>query len=244
MLPITLVSLFFATPDAPDAAAVAASAAAAIGTRAHCEHVWPDATDPLPRRSRACAIAFLAQGYGGGWTRADLETAPVVGGERSWRWTAMQYTRMVEHVARSCEGPCDAVATRAIELFERQATAQLGIVDPWTLESFEPLLAQVLAGEPLDEADLALDDDLPWSPLTTWKLRSAVFARHGAVFEHPDLDRFFYGDRGPDAMPVDLLPLPRAPARTDVVLDPVDRENLQRLWAYESAVNATTRRIP
>jgi hypothetical protein len=238
MLTIILVSLFTHTGPASDAreraVRTAASAASAVGTEIRCERVWPDAAAPAPRDSRACAVHFLAQGYGPGWTASDLEVEPLVGGESSWRFTTSQYERMADHVAATCDGPCDPIATRAIELFDQQATAQLGIVDPWTLESFEPLLAKVLAGNPLTDADLSLDDELPWSPMTLWKLRGAVFARHGATFDHPDLERFFYGDRGPDAMPIDLLPVPTPRQRSAVELDDVDRENLQRLWAHQA----------
>jgi hypothetical protein len=243
MLHILLVSLFTssAVPNtgAPrlEAVEAAVSAAAAVGTMITCERVWPKATDPAPRRSRACAVYFLAQGYGPSWTSSDLEVEPVAGGERSWRFSADQYLAMASAVASTCDGPCDRIASRAIELFERQSAAQLGIVDPWTLESFEPLLATVLAGDGLDASDLHTGDDLPWSPLTVWKLRSAVFARHGATFEHPDLERFFRGDRGPDAMPIDLLPLPAPTVRHDVELDAVDRENLALLFEYERATS-------
>jgi hypothetical protein len=251
MLPIILVSLFTSTgsADAHDTARdaatrAAAAAAAAVGTTIDCERVWPQAQTPAPRRSRACASYFLAQGYGSGWTWEDLEVEPLAGGEQSWRFSAGQYERMASNVLASCDGPCDRLATRAVELFERQATAQLGVVDPWTLESFEPLLVQVLAGRPLDDADLFVGDDLPWSPMTLWKLRSAVFARHGAVFEHPDLERFFYGDRGSDAMPIDLLPLPQPSTRGEVNLEPVDRENLARLFAYQAATSRASEPTP
>lgn len=245
MLSAILASLLtLSSSERPDASTTAAAAAAAVGTMIHCERVWPDAADPPPRRSRACAVYFLAQGYGPGWTSADLELDPLVGGLGSWRLHAPQYEAMAAAVRASCDGACDRVATRAIELFERQAAAQLGIVDPWTLESFEPLLAEVLAGRPLDEAQLVVGDDVRWSPVTLWKLRSAVFARHGARFEHPDLERFFYGDRGPDAMPVDTLPLPPRPPERPIELEPVDRDNLGRLYDYEEATSTLAPEAP
>jgi hypothetical protein len=241
MSPLVLVSLFTlvngssARADRDAAPRAAAAAAAAVGTAVDCERVWPDATTPTPRRSRACASYFLAQGYGPAWTWADLETEPLVGTQRSWRFSAHRYRTMASHVAASCDGRCDRIASRAIEFFEHQSAAQLGVVDPWTLESFEPLLARILAGDAIDETDLAANEDLPWSPMTLWKLRGAVFARHGATFEHPDLERFFYGDRGSDAMPVDILPLSEPRVQGEVVLESVDRENLAVLFAYEEA---------
>jgi hypothetical protein len=103
--------------------------------------------------------------------------------------------------------------------------------------SIEPLLGRVLAGERLAESELGLDDPTPWSALTLWHLRNAVYARHGHEFKSPDLDTFFYGKR-PAKQKVDrtrLLPL-KKPAAPDASLTAADNANLALITRLEKSL--------
>lgn len=95
-------------------------------------------------------------------------------------------------------------------------------------QSFAPVLAAMLAGEPIDAAALAnLSDD------TLVKLRNAPYARHGRPFKLTSLQTFFYGPRD-GARRTPLLPRATNPAFKESMLDATDRANVRAVVAEQN----------
>ena len=129
----------------------------------------------------------------------------------------------------------EPIACRAIAYFAMEADSHQNLMDPWRLEEIHSLLGKVLKGEPVSDADLepASADGPGWSAVTLWRLRNAVFARHGRAFSNPDLQRFFYGEY-PPGLSKGLLPLKVDPGYSDAKLTAVDKGNIKLFKKHES----------
>jgi len=234
-----------ATAAAPAAApepapTVAAAPASTAGNTRLCEMEWPAQDKPEPEVSLRCAAYWLRYGYGEEYKPEDLSLDPACGGPISTGYTAEQFLRMQAHVRAAAKTKCDdvekePVACRAIGYFAMEADSHQNLMDPWRLQEIHPLLGKVLKGKPVSEADLApaSPKGQGWSAVTLWRLRNAVFARHGRAFTNPDLQRFFYGEYPPD-LTKGLLPLKVDPAFNDARLTTVDRANIKLLKKHES----------
>lgn len=197
-----------------------------------CGVAWAEHAKPEPAITMRCMGEWLSIAYGGS---VDFTLDPMAGLSEERALTAAQLNRMADHVRRLCppatEEPqgCD----RAIEYFGRAARARFALFDPVEMASFEPLLGKVLQGESVSTADLGSSDGHPrYTPVTLWRLRNAVFARHGRPFKHPDLQAFFYGD---GIVPSPLLPVAIDEAYSDARLTDVDRANLSVIKAAEGS---------
>jgi len=190
-----------------------------------CEKAWVETEKPAPEDTRTCARHLLELAYGPGWTEDDLTLDPPSGGSTSLRFTARQLETMAAHVRATCGLVCDdvekqPVLARAAEWASREATVRFDLIDPARMDSTATLFAQVLTGKALTKKAI---DGL--SSVSLWRLRNAVFARHGKTFEHPDLTRFFYG---PGATLKDLKPKDAAPSLTKA-----DKANVALIQAQE-----------
>jgi len=226
-----------AAPAAPPAARPADVVPADLKT--YCEEQWHAADKPAPGDSLRCAAHWLRYGYREGYTEEDLMLDPTPGGPISVRFTSEQFLRMQAHVRAAASTQCDdidkePIACRAIGYFSLESDCHLNLIDPWLLEEILPLLGKVLRGEELARRDLAPEDEggPRWSSVTLWRLRNAVFARHGRSFENPDLERFFYGAY-PTKLAGELLPRSKNPGYMDQLLTETDRNNIKLIKSFE-----------
>lgn len=209
-----------------------------------CEKEWPRAESPARARSLACVRHVLSLAYGTSWTADDLDLDPPSGTAAALALSADTLTRMARHVRTLCPDGCHDVSahpepTRAAEWLERELEARFSVTDHSMMRSIEPLLATILAGEALDPKALTDPNGGSWSVLSVWKLRNAVFARHGRRFDNPDLHRFFYGPDGARA-----AGLPARPSNepwSDARLTPIDKKNVALLKSTEDRLRAASK---
>lgn len=179
---LALWILITAAPPVPSPAGAVA---------ALCEQTWAAAAAPKVEDTRTCVRYLLGVAYGTNHGPDALELDPPTGTAAALRFSAERLRAMATHVRALCPGGCTDLdkhreATRAAEWLNGEAEARFSLFDAVMMAPIEAQLAAVLAGKPL-----TLEGE--WSALTLWKLRNAVFARHGKRFDNPDLTRFFYG---------------------------------------------------
>ncbi len=205
------------------------AAPSSASTTALCERTWAAAAKPSLDETRTCVRHLLSIAYGTNHAPDALELDPPTGTAAALRFPAARLRAMATHVAALCPGGCADLdkhreASRATEWLNGEADARFTLFDAQMMAPIDGLLADVLAGR-------AVKLEGEWSPLTLWKLRNAVFARHGKRFESPDLTRFFYG---PEAAPAPGLPLKAsAEAWSDKKLTAQDKKNIAALTAAE-----------
>lgn len=190
--------------------------------------------EALPQdRSQApgCVSYLLEQGYGAAPDPERLTLDPAPFGQDELRYTRSTLQQAAPILAAACpsEDPPGRCA-RAQEVLQSWVDRRLGTFESCcALEDARPLLDLILRGEPLPADALKLSGgDRRWSPLTLWKLRNAVFARHGRPFQHADLQAFFYG---PERRWTQLAVVP---SFSDSHLTPTDRANLAMIQAAEA----------
>lgn len=223
--------LIAAAPPVPSPPAVPLTPAAREAVARMCELPWAMATKPALEDTRACVGYVLDLAYGADRTAESLELDPPTGTSAALRFPAESLRNMARHVHALCPQPQGCVdldqdpgARRAVEWLEAEAEARFSLFDAGPMASIEPALKVVLAGKPVTVGD-------EWSVLSLWKLRNAVFARHGRPFDDPDLRRFFYG---PQAAPGPGFPLKPAEGRwSDARLTAQDKKNAALLLAAE-----------
>lgn len=208
--------------------------------RTLCEKKWPRQKNPAKDTTLACARYWvLRYGYDddGRSSNADeqtlLEEDPSVNGEIVTRLLAHELTAMASHVRAVAgmsgrdqdQGGAQAppIIDRAIEFFEGAARSHFSLSDPGTgwNDRIDEFLETIFAGKPLRSQALPL-----LSPVSLWKLRNAIYARHGRPFKNPDLQRFFYGDRGLPDETTPLLPRKVNPRFHERMLTAEDKANL------------------
>ena len=168
------------------------------------------ADKPSSKQTRRCARYWLRFAYGKNLDIDALDFDPVPGIPASMKMTVSQLVRMKQHVQKVCGrvtpdddfGACSfekvPFLKRAEELFWREIGERVGTMDSLVMESMEPALDKVLAGQLLTKEELFVPDEAGakpecrWGWVTLWKLRNAVFARHGRPFLSKDLQNFFY----------------------------------------------------
>lgn len=162
-----------------------------------CEKTWPNAAKPSAATTKRCIAHWSRYAYG--TSNPDEEARsldPTFGDAIEIRFTAAQFATMAAHTKHQCpKAECCSLCYRIGHWLETTGTNRFELTDYLALSSFEPLLKKVLAGEALTTKDLKTEHGPPWSPLTLWRLKNAVFARHGRTFGNPDLGRFFYGGK-------------------------------------------------
>lgn len=195
-----------------------------------CEKAWAQAVAPPAAEARGCLRYVLTLAYGRAVTPDDLDLDPPRGTAEALRFGAARLRELAQQVRALCADGCTDVSkdpepARAAEWLEAEAEARFTLFDADLMGSIEAPLAAVLAGR-------AITVESAWTPLTLWKLRNAVFARHGKRFESPDLTRFFYG---PDAVKVQGRPPLAVSAEpwSDAKLDAVDKRTIAALVVAE-----------
>ena len=106
------------------------------------------------------------------------------------------------------------------------------------IPSILPQLSKSLTGKRLHPEDLHCR-----SEVTLWKLEGAVYARHGAPMDNPNLDTFFYGSRTQALqLPIrtSLLPKRKNAQYAADQLTEIDRYNLD-LIAQVRSLDVLTR---
>lgn len=212
-----------------------------------CETVWPKADEPSSKLTRKCARYWLRFAYGKHLDADALVFDPLPGIPASMKMTVAQLVRMKQHVQRVCGkvtpdhdfGVCSFKKTpflkRAEELFWREIQERVGTMDSFAMESIEPELDKIFAGQLLEKDDLFVPDqgrgkpECLWGWVTLWKLRNAVFARHGRPFVNEDLQSFFY--RQSKGKRADLEPVQ---GFKNEMLSPTDRKNIAAIQGCES----------
>jgi hypothetical protein len=191
---------------------------------ADCGARWAAEVAPTPARTEACARRWLQVAYGSN-DPAELDFDPRPGHAVELAVTAAELRAMAAHAraAAPADVPPTHWAARAAEYFEVAADHRFKLGQDENLVDFEPLLAKVLAGEPLTPDDLQPVPELTWDAVVRWRLAAAVRARHGAPLGHPDLERFFY--EAGAVQGTALLPVRRAAGEPSPLTD-VDRANL------------------
>src|SRR5687767_3488296 len=181
-----------------------------------CEKVWTAQPRPSAEDSRHCGLYWL-ENFGGD-TEKDADVL--------WDLTAADLERLAGEVEEACGAPCrrhDAPTRlgEAAALFRDVARSHFDLIDRSSHRSIVPVLGKLLRGERIEAVEA-----IHWSSVTLARFISAPYARHGRRFNAPDLTRFFYGDRGPEAGATDLLPRRIDPAYTDKKLTAIDQANL------------------
>lgn len=195
-----------------------------------CGTAWATNRSPEPALTMRCMNEWLTVAYGG---EPVIDLDPVAGNERERGLTAAELRKMANHIRPLCPsvGGDPRACDRAIEYFERAAAVRFDLFDGTSMTSFEPVLAKVLRGEPIARTDLQTADGYRlFSDVTLWRLRNAVFARHGRSFKHPDLQHFFHGD---GAVSTPLLPVGADASYSDDRLTATDKANLRVVQAIE-----------
>lgn len=204
-----------------------------------CDTAWPKAEKASRAQTWTCMTHYLKRAYGGTVDAEALTLDPGYGHPSEVKLGTDDLERMIRHVVQACDlgaAPVASECNRANELFTGMHRRRLGLFDDVVMDSIEPLLAKVVKGEALTEAEIYAGVEGPaLSPLSLWKLRNAAYARHGYVFKTPDLNTFFYGPR--DAAKDDastVLPLKKGqPGKVD--LTPTDTANVRLIKKLEQA---------
>jgi hypothetical protein len=192
---------------------------------------------PGPAPLAACVSGLLEQGYG----RApdaellSLDPSPFTKEELRFSRSTLQAALPLLRASCPAEDPPGRCA-RAQEVLQAWIDRRMGTFEACcALEDARPLLDKVLRGEALPADALQLAGGARrWSPLTLWKLRNAVFARHGRTFQNEDLQAFFYG-------PASLWPELKVKANfSDNDLTVTDRANLALVQAAEARLPETS----
>lgn len=107
----------------------------------------------------------------------------------------------------------------------RSDYANINAICPNMLCALEP----IIAGKPLNT-----DLNYAFDAFTLWKLRNAIFARHGKTFNHADLQAFFFDKREASNHLAVILPLKPNPNFKISDLTTTDQENLKLIQTYEN----------
>lgn len=205
------------------ALALALSAQAAHADDANfCERTWPSQPRPSAADSRHCGMYWL-ENYGGD---SDKDQ------DILWDLPANDLERLGDQVRDACGAPC----IEASQMFDDLALSHFDLLDRASHRSIAPILGKLLRGERLETVEA-----MHWSSVTLARLVAAPNARWGKRFASPDLQRFFYGDRGPDAGKSDLLPRRQDPGYSDGKLTANDRANVALLERADSGALAMDR---
>jgi hypothetical protein len=176
-----------------------------------------------------CVDWWLDRGYRPGWTAEDLQLDPAYVAKEEPTFTMQQLLDMAER-AHASKAPG---ASRAEEMLRGMANRRYTTMEVCcAIEDARPIYAKILAGVALAPADVFLDGKARrWSPATLWKLRHAVFARHGRPFTNFDLQNFFYGRDAEGRLGVALAPVA---AYDEACLTDADRATLALLTEAEA----------
>jgi hypothetical protein len=192
--------------------------AAGSDPRKLCEEEWPKQKNPSRADSKTCTRYWFEHYC------PELDEDCGAYGEVVTLYTAEEFRNMAAHVVQydkaNGEGP--TAADRVSELFGGAAESHFKLFDIGRMESIEPLLKKIFDGRRLEAEEIE-----HCSEETLFKLRNAVYARHGRPFKNPDLQTFFYGKRDVqgDSEETDLLPRKPNPAFKESDLDAADRAN-------------------
>jgi hypothetical protein len=196
-----------------------------------CERAWPKATSPSRRRTEQCVQYWLfTYEYSLKDARANLDDslsmdASGVGG-KGVRSRDME--RMLRHVEKRYRNhdEDDWIAIRGLEFFRKSATNNIDIEDINACRGdLSCILVDIFAGR-----SIAKHDFEGLSLVSLWKLRNAVYARHGRKFKHPDLNRLFYQGKKRAG---GLLPRKINPRFKDSLLTATDRASVRVIRKLE-----------
>jgi hypothetical protein len=206
---------------------------------AFCEATWPDQEASTRSDAEMCARYWLKRYvYGNGRPEAIgfstnvpeywLEADHYNGLQVETQVTAERFQQMIRHIqAATPEAPlARQIAERAQAYFAGAIVGRFTLrgLSSSPVNSIAPQLAKVLSGKRLQPADLAC-----FTPVTLWKLRNGVYARHGAPLHDPDLEAFFYGRRTAllkRPLHTSLLPRRVRADYKDDVLTEIDQYNI------------------
>jgi len=173
-----------------------------------CPEVWDYGLDaPAVVDTEACVRSQVESVYG-----RDLDPGTIGLDVPAGAGGLLKLSRtQVEHALDAVRAVCSECSTDACDfrdiyclrfaaarrLFERELAARATPIDSNAGVDISPLIATIAKGEGLDNRQLKVDAGKSrLSPLSLWRLRNAVFARHGRKFENSDLATFFYGKGG------------------------------------------------
>jgi formylglycine-generating enzyme required for sulfatase activity len=173
-----------------------------------CPETWAYAPDaPAVEDTEACVRTYVESVYGRDLDPGSIEMDVPAGAGDLMKLSREQLAHARDTLGAVCSGcttdTCDhrdlyclrfAAASR---LFERELAARASTVDSSTGSDIAPLIASIAKGEALDNRRLQVEAGRSkLSPLSLWRLRNAVFARHGRKFQNPELSDLFYGKGG------------------------------------------------
>jgi hypothetical protein len=205
-------------------AAVCGASLARADDAAFCERIWPTQHRPSASDTRHCAGYWL-ENYGGDSPK-DQDVL--------WDLTSHDLERLAAEIEKACGARCErhdspSPLTEAAALLRDTARSHFDLVDRASHRSIVPVLGKLLRGERIEAVEA-----IHWSSVTLARFIAAPYARHGRPFRAPDLTRFYYGDRGPEAGTTDLLPRRQDPRYTDARLTKEDHHNLTVLARVDS----------
>jgi hypothetical protein len=216
-------------------------------TQDYCVDAWAAEAAPTRAASEKCIDVLLASAYGPQVDDEALSLDPPNGDPIEFDLTTTELHAIARHVGSICpprDGKTeDWRCIRAQEYIASMLDRKMSLFEGVEIGGFAALVQRVIDGKKLKRDDFCVDQDVCWSAFTLWKVRNAVYARHGYPFEQEDLNRFFYeprpngvevleiGDGEQSEVRRNLLPLKRG-TNKKVKLTAVDRANLAIIAAH------------
>ena len=199
-----------------------------------CEKTWPRAAKSAARTTYICSVYWVFN-YGYGQPPAkELLEFDVNRAELKYCLKALTPDDLQRILGRiPLEEPEDWIRIRANEFFtncDNETTSLTGVgLDDLPYTDLRIFIATIFAEKELREKDICFLSDVG-----LWKLRNAVYARHGYKFKNNHLNQFFYGPRKDDPKAATAgLPATIKPGFTKADLTAIDHANINLIHRLE-----------
>ena len=205
-----------------------------------CPDTWAYQPEPpAVEETEACVRYFVESVYGHTLDPGSIDMDVPAGAGEMLKLARTQIDNAATAIGAVCSlcttDTCDWRDTYCLRfaaanrLFKREAEARASLIDAGSGIDTAPLLATIVKGGALNKHQLLTTGrGHPLSPLSLWRLRNAVYARHGRPFQNPDLPSLFYGKGGcckeqPDFSPDKLTNADRANVKLIASLEKTDK---------------------
>ncbi len=200
-----------------------------------CEKQWPRSAKSSARTTYICSVYWVFNyGYGQAPDKELLEF-DVNRSQLKYCLKTLTPDEVQRVLGRlPLDNPEDWIRNRANEFFSNcanETTSLTGVgLDDLPYTDLRNFIATIFAGKELQKKDICFLGDVG-----LWKLRNAVYARHGYKFKNDHLNQLFYGPRTDDRKAAAVgLPAKRNPAFSKDGFSAADRANIALIRGLET----------